>query len=600
MEEFAAFIRKHLDATAAILIFLVTLCFFLPSLNFAPVPMDNTPYSGMAYLLTFTWQNFIYHLKTPVLDLYSPLVMHSLMLDNLIWGNELLQAGGRLHNIILHSSSTVIFYFLLRELKLVRLNKEHPFTLSIPSAVFGALCFALHPQRIESVIWLAERKDVQAVFLGFLSTLLFIRSFRKNRLPILGALCYFLSFGAKPTIITLPGVLLLGIWVCTAKFDWKKALKMLSPYIAAAVVYILLNMVQLAAFAGGAASGAFTADRLEIVVLNYTNYFFKTLFPLNIQPLYPLFRLDAAMLAELLIFWGGALILAITALVRIKKHNCFSDFIFPLFLAFAGTLLPMAGFKVIGNAEFADRYSYYPSIFIWIGLAAAVEYYSCRQFILKFTFWAYASLIAVLGLCYLYTWQSEDSFINAALGDGVNANPAVLRMASWSSFEKQEYAAALNFAYQAANNSIHKDVDPLFIRALEGMIELAQGNGAGLEKIDSAITDPKWGYMRRIDRNFSENALLVSANTHLARKTPADEKFAIGIFHVLGCITEGSDPAKELNYRAIAAYLAKDYALAEDLMLQALRYAPGDKNMRANLENFRALKNRAAKAASTE
>ena len=132
------------------------------------------------------------------------------------------------------------------------------------------------------------------------------------------------------------------------------------------------------------------------------------------------------------------------------------------------------------------------------------------------------------------------------------------------------------------------------------MIELVQGNADGLTKIDSAISDPKWGNMRKIDRNFSEKVLLAAADAHLARKTVADEKFAVSIFNVLGYITEGGDPAKELNYRAIAAYLAKDYDTAEKLTLEALRYAPDDKNMLANLENFRELKNRAAKAASTE
>ncbi len=602
MDRVAGFIKRHADGTAAAVIFLVTLFFFLPSLNFDPVPMDDTPYSGMAYLLEFSWQNFIYHLKTPILGLYSPLVMHSLMLDNFLWGRELLQAGGRLHNIILHSASAVIFYHLLRQLKLSRLNCKNPLSLSIPAALFGALCFALHPQRIESVIWLAERKDVQAVFLGFASTLLFIRSFRKNRLPFAGALCYFLSFGAKPTVITLPGVLFLGIWVCNAEFDWKKSLKMLSPYLAALLIYIGLNIVQLGNFAGGAAAGALSCDRLEIVILNYANYFFKTLFPVNIQPLYPNFRWGFSMFAIVIIFWLAAAALIITALVKWRRHNIFSDFAAPLLLAFMGAALPMVGFKVIGNAEFADRYSYYPSIFIWIGMAVLLEYYSKRQFILKFSFWAYASLIAVLGICYLHTWQTDDSFLNAALGDGVNANPSVLRMAAWESFEKKEYNAALNFAHQAAANSIHKKASDLYILAMEGMCELALGNQAGLKKIDAAITKPEWGALRRIDRNFSEKVLLVSADMHLARQTPEDEKFAIGIFDVLGYITEGGDPAKELNYRAIAAYLQKDYRQAEALTLQALRYAPDDVNMRANLENFRKLgaKTPPAKAASIQ
>ena len=602
MDKVAGFIKQHADVAAAVLIFLVTLFFFLPSLNFDPVPMDNAPYSGMAYLLDLSWKNFFYHLRTPVLDLYSPLVMHSLMLDTFIWGRELLQFGGRLHNIILHSASAVIFYLLLRQLKLIRLNRDNPFTLSIPAALFGALCFALHPQRIESVIWLAERKDVQAIFLGFLSTWFFIRSFRKERLPIAGALCYIISFGAKPTVITLPALLLLGIWVCTAEFDWKKSLKMLSPYLAMLLLYVGWNSAQLTAFAGGAASGMISGDRIEIVILNYANYFFRTLFPVNIQPLYPPFVLSLQMIIIAAVFWIGAAALIVTAFIKCRKHNVFSDFAAPLLLAFMTALLPMAGFKVIGNAEFADRYSYYPSIFIWIGMAAVLEYYSKRQFILKFTFWAYGSLIAVLGICYLHTWQTEDSFITAALGDGVNANPAVLRMAAWSSFEKKEYNAALNFAYQAAENTrnaVERDASKLHILAFEGMCELALGNPGGLKKIDAAITHSLWGILRTSDRSFSEKVLLVSADAHLSRNTPEDERFAVGIFNVLGCITGGSDPAKELNYRAIAAYLQKDYRAAEALMFQALQYAPNDANMRANLEKFRELaaKNQPAKAA---
>lgn len=601
MEKVAEFIKRHADGTAAVAIFLVTLLFFLPGLTFEAIPLDNTSYVGKDYLLVFSWQNILHHLTNPILGLHSPLVMYSLMADYFIWGKDLLQFGGRIHNILLHSASATLFYLLLRQLKLTRLDPEKPFTLSIPAAVFGAVCFALHSQRVESVIWLVERKDVQAIFLGLLSTWFFIRSYRKNRLPIAGALIYFLSFGAKPTVITLPGVLLLGIWVCTENFDWKKALKMLSLYLAAVLIYIGINAVQLGNFAEKSATGAVSIDRIEIVILNYTNYFFRTLMPISVQPLYAPFRWTAPMTAMTVIFCLAAAICLVTGVVKCKKRNIFSCVAAPLLLAFMGAVLPMAGFQVIGNAEFADRYSYYPSLFIWIGMALAMECISFRSFIGKFALWAYAALIAVLGICYLHTWQNKESFINAALGDGINANPAALRMAAWLAFEKKEFDTALAFANQAALNSGSTDAGKLFILALEGLVEINCGDPAGLDKIDRAITSPAWGVFRKTSRGFSENVLLIAAQMHLSKNTPADERFAAGIFTVLGHLFEGGDPAKELNYRAISALLLKDYQQAEALTLQALKYAPQDANMLANLQHIReAAKNHSAKAASTE
>lgn len=597
MDKLASFFKRHPDMAAMIAIFLITVIFFLPGIDFDPVPMDNSLYIGREYRLFPSWENIVYHLKTPILGLHSPLVMLSLMADYLLFGKDHLLLGGRLHNILLHALNAVMFYYLLRQLKLVRLDPQKPFTLSIPAVVFGALCFALHPQRVESVIWIVERKDVQALFLGLLSTIFFIRSYRKDRLPVIGALLYFLSFGAKPLVITLPGALLMGIWVCTEKFDWRKTLKMLSLYIAAAAGYIIFNFAQLHEFSAGAAAGSFDPVRLQIVILNYSNYFFRTLLPVGIQPLYPLFQWDNFNIAVVTLFSLLTVVTLILSLVKWRYQRIFTAFLLPLLLTYIGVVLPMAGFRVIGNAEFADRYSYYPSLVVWAGMAAAAEFCLERRFIFKFLFCAYGVLIAVLGICYLYTWQSRESFINAALGDGKNINPAALRMAAMSSFDSGEYQAARGFAYQATLVAGDDRSNRVFLLALDGMIGLSAGNPAGLEKIDQAITSPEWSY---ISRTFSEKVLLASAAVHTARKTEADDLFAAKIFDVLGNPVMSTDPLKEFSYRAIAALLRKDYDLAEKLTLQALRYAPEDAKLLHNLKQIRAAKNSPAKAASKQ
>ena len=91
MEKVVDFLRRHADFTAAAALFIVTLLFFLPGVAFEASLLDDTAYTGKEYLLFPTWENIIYHLKTPVLHLYSPLVMHSFMLDYAAFGRQIAQ-----------------------------------------------------------------------------------------------------------------------------------------------------------------------------------------------------------------------------------------------------------------------------------------------------------------------------------------------------------------------------------------------------------------------------------------------------------------------------------------------------------------------------
>lgn len=607
MEKAAEFLRKHAVSTMAAILFVVTLLVFLPGLSFDPVPLDNSAYVGREYLLYPSWQNILYHLKNPVLGLWSPLVMHSLMLDYWVWGKELLIAGGRLHNIILHGLNAVMFFILLCRIRFVRFRPAQPLQLSIAAAFFAALCFALHPQRVESVIWIVERKDVQALFCGLLSTLLFMHSFRKNRLPLAGALVYLLSFGAKPLIITLPGVLLLGIWMGTEKFNWKQALRMISPYIAAGLLYVIWNSAVLGSFASESARGVFNTDRIAIVAVNYANYFFRTLLPLDIRPLYPLFRWDSLTCLMVFAFWGGSAALAVLAFYKWRYRNMIQSLVLPLLLIFLGVLLPIVGFKSVGNAEFADRYSYYPCLVIWLSAAIIYEYHAPRRFIWQFAFWAYAALTAILGMCYLQSWQSSESFIHTAVGDGVHAHPAALRMAAWTCFENKDYDQALAFASQAVQNAddFRRKEDELFFLALEGMIAWGKGDPRGYSLIDQAISTPEWGRFRYSSRGFSENVLLKAAEInhamYISSKNQSYMDKTIQIYMVLSDLSMGGDPAKDLSYEAYAAYLTGDYAKAEKLTVQALEYSPGDENLLRNLQTFRdLLKNPPAKEASNQ
>lgn len=590
MEKVVEFLRRHADFTAAAALFIVTLLFFLPGVAFEASLLDDTAYTGKEYLLFPTWENIIYHLKTPILHLYSPLVMHSFMLDYAVWGKDMLLLGGRLHNIILHSCNAVMFYVLLRKLRFNRFSPDDPLHLSIPAAVFGAVCFALHPQRIESVIWLVERKDVQALFFGLASILCFLVSYRRNRLPVLGALLYLISFGAKPTVITLPGVLFLLMWMESEQFSWKRVLKMLSPYLVVMLIYICFNIAQLSGVASSGADGAVSLNRLQIVALNYANYFFRTLLPLGIQPLYPVFSFSMpGMLLLVVGFFGISVLTLILAVIKWRYQRMFLGIFAPLLLAFIGTALPMVGFHTIGNAEFADRYSYYPALWILVALAVCYELIAPRRSIWQFFFWAYCGLIAVLGFCYLQTWQTKDSFINVMIGDGEYVNPAAWHVGACYYFDQGEYDLALQLADNALERSTPKNEERnrLFLMAMYGIARLRQGDPEGLTLLDQVICTPEFGGFRYSFKGFTEVTLLTALEEHLRRGTEKDRDFAVMILKVLRELSMGADPLRDLNYRALTAFLLEDYQAAADITAEALKYAPTDEHLLKNLQHYR-------------
>jgi hypothetical protein len=151
--------QKHPDFCCAAAVFAAAVLPFLPAIPFDIYIIDDGIYIGQDFLFSLKWSNIKYHLTNTTLGLYSPLVMLSFMFDYLIWGSDILHCGARLHNIILHSLSMVLFYLTLRQLKWKFKDGDD---LSFPpfAALFAALAVAVHPQRIESVVWIAERKDV--------------------------------------------------------------------------------------------------------------------------------------------------------------------------------------------------------------------------------------------------------------------------------------------------------------------------------------------------------------------------------------------------------------------------------------------------------
>ena len=145
-------------------------------------------------------------------NLYHPLTMLSLMADYQFHG---LRAGGyHLTNVLLHTASVILLFLILRQM-----------TGALWRSAFVAAVFAIHPLRVESVAWVAERKDVLAAFFFMLTLGAYVHYVRKPNSParyLMVVLAFVAGLLSKPTVVMLPFVLLLLDYWPLNRFEPRK------------------------------------------------------------------------------------------------------------------------------------------------------------------------------------------------------------------------------------------------------------------------------------------------------------------------------------------------------------------------------------------
>ncbi len=275
--------------------------------------------------------------------------------------------GHHLTSLIFHAANVVLLFLLLRRL-----------TGDIwPSALVAAL-FALHPLRVESVVWISERKDVLSAFFGLLlsisSYVKYAENLRsKTSNPVfqyIGALVLFaLALLAKPMLVTLPFVfLLLDFWpLCRfplrSRLIWEKI-----PFLVLAIGSSGMTFV--AQKHGGATISTTQfpfIERLETVPLAYADYISKDFWPVNLSSFY---GHDEIHLVAVI---GTALLLIGVTAIAIGRRSEQASIWPSDGFGFLGMLVPVIGLLQVGGQMIADRYTYLPCIGLWIMLAWAIQ-----------------------------------------------------------------------------------------------------------------------------------------------------------------------------------------------------------------------------------
>lgn len=325
---------------------------------------DFIDYDDVSYIIQnyhvksgLTWDGFVWAMTDIHTGYWHPLTWISHMLDYQLFRTN---AGGH-HwtNVILHIFNAMLLYILLKRT-----------TGETWKSTFVAAVFAVHPLNVESVAWVAERKNVLSTFFWFMATYSYVcyverPSFYKY---VLVLLAFSLGLMAKPMLLTFPFVLLLmDYWPLNRFKSWRD----LYPLIIEKVpLFILTLIICIFTFIAAKRMGAITSSdtlgigvRMSNSLVSYSQYLGKIFWPENLSVFYPyvrdinLFQITAAII--ILIF------ISFFALYLRHTH----PYISIGWLWYLGTLIPVIGFIQAGEQAMADRYIYISGIGIFIMVA---------------------------------------------------------------------------------------------------------------------------------------------------------------------------------------------------------------------------------------
>ena len=382
---------------------LLTVLTFLPSLGNDYVLLDDPLYvtGNPEVRQGITREGLAWALTANVANNWHPLTVLSHMLDVEVFG--LAPAGHHLTSLLLHLANVLLLFAAL-----------HRMTAAAFRSALVAALFAVHPTRVESVAWIAERKDVLSGLFWMLALLAYVHYARRPSLGryLLVALAMALGLAAKPMLVTLPCVLLLlDLWPLG-----RRGLRRL-----------ILEKIPL--FALSAASCAATLSyqetslaplealpwdlRFSNAVVSYATYLGKAFLPRDLAVFYPF-------PAEIPVWkaaGAAALLLLLTGLALWRARR--SPWLLVGWLWFLGTLVPVIGLVQVGRQAMADRYTYLPFIGLFLAMVWGAAELVERRDVFRPVLGA-LSVLAILGLAGMTRaqvrhWQDSVALFRHAL-----------------------------------------------------------------------------------------------------------------------------------------------------------------------------------------
>ena len=360
---------------------LITLLLFSPALHYGFISYDDPEYvtDNPRVRQGITVDNVRWAMRTTYASNWHPLTWLSHMLDTQSFGKG--AAGPHAVNLALHAANAALLFLLFQRM-----------TGALWRSAFVAALFAWHPLHVESVVWIAERKDLLSTLFGMLALLAYARYAEKGDLPspkpasgpglyyVLALVLFAFALMSKPMLVTLPFVmLLLDFWPLgrwhrpgpSARFRipgvlvWEKVPFFLLSVGSCAITVIaqkqsLQPLLRLS-----------PEQRVENALVAYARYLGKTVWPTQLALPYP----HPGNWPWLQVAVAGGLLAVFCVSVTLAGRRF--PFLVTGWFWFLGTLVPVIGLVQVGGQAMADRYTYLPLVGLFIlgvwGAAALAE-----------------------------------------------------------------------------------------------------------------------------------------------------------------------------------------------------------------------------------
>ena len=312
---------------------------------------DNTHVQG-----GLGYEGFMWAMTTSHASNWHPLTWLSLMADyELYWLNP---AGYHWTSLLFHMANTVLLFLVLNRM-----------TGALWRPVFVAALFAVHPLHVESVAWIAERKDVLSTFFWMLTMGAYVRYVHHPGLPryLAVLLAFILGLLAKPMLVSLPFVLLLLDYWPLRRFRFgqlsglsRLIVEKVPLFIFSGVSALVTFLVQKNSEAVASLEFLSVGMRLTNAFVSYAAYVVKAFWPTGLAIFYP----HPGAWPVWQVVWSVLLVVGVTvcAAACIRRY----PYCIVGWLWYLGTLIPVIGLVQVGSQAMADRYTYIPLIGLFI------------------------------------------------------------------------------------------------------------------------------------------------------------------------------------------------------------------------------------------
>ncbi len=361
---------------------------------------------------------------------YHPITMLSYAIDWKLFGKSAF--GYHVENIVWHFANTILVFMLCQ--KLLKNNLK---------ALIVALIFALHPTQIETVAWIAERKNVIATFFFLSSLMIYIKFLitKNNNFLLFTFLLYFVALLCKPSVIVFPFILFIIDHFYNEPFSKKNLFQKL-PFLLLAFVFGIVTF-------SAQQSGKFINEnhaypiyeRIGYAGYAIIQYLYKLLVPINLSVIYPYPTNKTVSI----IF--GYLVLVVLGMVIYKLYKTKKNTILFGLLFFITNLLLVLQFIPFGEVLTADRYLYLPIIGISIIL---ISLFSLKEKQLKIIGITLLFVLGSLSFLRSKVWQNSISLFNDTLKKQPHSFVVLNSLGA-------EYMLVKN--YEKANNYLNKAIN---------------------------------------------------------------------------------------------------------------------------------------------